>query len=319
MQVNGPNLNALNTRYSNIFQKSFESQEINWPKVASLVTSTGESETQFWLDRIPQLRQWIGDRQVNNAALLSYILTNLPFELTEGLDKFKVEDNAFGAFDGVVRMMAEAAKKFPDVLVFGPNGVLAKGQNFLTYDGQGYFSTSHPVNVNNPSQTFNGSAVQSNYQASGFPLTAANYGTARQTMRGYVGADGMPLGVRPNLLVVGPDLEATGINILQQEWIAPAGAVGGNAAGALQKNPFYGTADLLIIDDLAYQTGGWWLLDVSGSLKPFIFQLRQAAEFVSRVKPDDPGVFERHEFVYGTSMRGAAGYGPWFKAFKAHS
>lgn len=312
-QVTTAQLAALNTRFSNRFQQSFLKTKTYWKNVCSVVPSSGESETHFWLDRIPQMRQWVGDRKKNGAALLSYVLANLPYELTEALDKFKVEDNAYRAFDKVVQMMGSQVAKFPDVLVFGSNGVLASGQSFNTYDGVGFFSTSHPQNVNNTAQ---GTAM-SNYHASGYALTASNYGLARAAMRGYLGADGLPLGVMPNLLVTGPDLEATALNILKEEWIAPAAGVGGNANSVLQKNPFYGTAEPLVVDDLQWQTGGWWLLDTSGDLEPFIWQLREAAHFEYLVQPDSTPVFERHEYVYGASMRGAAGYGPWFKAFKA--
>lgn len=312
MQINPANLNALNTRYNNVFQQSFLKQEINWQKVAELIPSKGESETHFWMDRIPIPRLWTGPRKVNGAALLSYVLTNQPYELTEALDRFKVEDNAYGAFDKVVQLMGMQMKKHPDNLIFGATGTLATGQNFLTYDGVGFFSTAHPVNVNNTAQ-----GTQGNYTASGLPLTAANYATVRQKMRSFLGADGLPLGVRPNLLVVGPDLESTGLNILKEEWIAPATAYAGNAANQVQKNPFYGTADLLVVDDLQWQTGGWWLLDTTGGLKPFIWQLREAPNFVAKTKPDDPNVFDLHQYLYGSMLRGAAGYGPWFKAYKA--
>jgi phage major head subunit gpT-like protein len=312
MQITPANLAALNTRYNNIFQESFLQQEIYWNKVCTLVNSDGESETHFWLDRIPGLREWIGDRQVNGAALLSYVLANKAYELTEGLDRFKVEDNRYRAFDNVVRQMAEQSKKWPDQLVFGSTGILASGQSTVTYDGQGFFSTAHPVNVNNAAQ-----GTQSNYSASGLALTPANYNTVRKTMRGYKGADGLPLKVLPNLLIVGPDLETAGIQILKEQWLAPTGTTGVGAANTLQPNPFYGTADLLVVDDLAWQTGTWWMCDVRGAVKPFMFQLRQAAEFVYKTRPEDPSVFERHEFQYGVSTRGAAGYGPWFKAYKA--
>ena len=48
--------------------------------------------------------------------------------------------------------------------------------------------------------------------------------------------------------------------------------------------------------------------NVSKPIKPFIWQLRQAPEFVYRITPQDPVVFDTHTYVYGTSARGAIGF-----------
>lgn len=310
MDLTPANLSALRTQYSQIFQDSFLQQDVLWNKVAQLVTSKGESETHVWMDRIPQLRQWIGDRILQNAVLRDYVLTNLPFELTIALDQFRIEDNKIASFEPTVRMIAEQSKKWPDTLLFtATTGALAAGSTAITYDGVAFFSTSHPVNMDNAA-----AGTQSNYAASGRALTPVNYGFARQTMRAYKGADGLPLKVNPKLLVVPPALEATGIQILKEQWISPASATYAGASGVLQANPFYGTADLLVVDDLGGQDTTWYLLDNTKSIKPFLFQLREAAKFVMKTRPDDPAIFSRHEVQYGVSCRGAMGYGPWFLA-----
>jgi phage major head subunit gpT-like protein len=55
----------------------------------------------------------------------------------------------------------------------------------------------------------------------------------------------------------------------------------------------------------------WFLLDVSKVLKPLIWQLREAGEFVSLDNPTDDNVFNKKEFQYGWDGRGNAGYGFW--------
>lgn len=315
MELTPGNLSALYTKYSQIFQSVFLKQEIVWPKFAQLVTSTSESETHVWMDRVPQLRKWIGDRVVRNASLRDYVLSNVPYELTEGLDKFKIRDNKIQAFEPLVRMMAAQAKKWPDTLIFdGTAGILATGHTSaaVTYDSQPFFSTSHPQNPDNPSSPSN-----QNYWASGMPLTHANYAAVRAVMRSYRGADNLPLKVNPNLLVVPPALESAALQILKEDWMSPTAVVGAVAAGAPSKNALVGTADVLVVDDLAGSDDTWYLFDVKQEIKPLIFQLRDPAEFVMRVKPDDPSVFTRHEFLYGVNVRGNAGYGPYFLGAKA--
>lgn len=320
MDLSPSNLSALRTQYSQMFQESFLQQEILWPKLAQLVTSKSESETHVWMDRIPQLRKWVGDRFLQSASLRDYILSNVPYELTEALDQFRIEDNKIGSFEPVVRAMGEQAKKWPDTLIFNPasgsdpGGVLAAGTSAITYDGVPYFSTSHPVNIDNAAQ-----GVQSNYSASGKPLTFDNFRFVRAAMRAYKGADGLPLKVNPKLLIVPPALETAAEQILTMDYIAPNSTFGAGASGAMQENPLKGKADLLVVDDLAGQDTGWYLADNTKSIKPLLFQLREAAKFVMKTRPDDPAIFSRHEVQYGVSVRGAAGYGPWFLMYRAQA
>lgn len=68
------------------------------------------------------------------------------------------------------------------------------------------------------------------------------------------------------------------------------------------------------------QTGSgdpWYLFDVSRELKPFIFQLREAAQFVSKDSPMDDNVFFKKEFIYGADYRANVGFGLWQSAFKS--
>lgn len=306
-------VNALYLNFKQDWQEAFTRTKTRWQMVAQRVPSSTDTEVHFWMDRIPQLRQWVGERIVQNVALRSYSLKNLPFEHTIGLDRFKVEDNRMNAFSGVVQAIAEKAKKWPDSLMFNSaTGALPNGQNVITYDGQPFFSTAHPNNLDDPD-----SASQSNYQASGFPLNSANFGTALQAMRAYIGADGFPLEVNPSLLIVPPQMETTAIQILKEEWIAPGPATFLGAAGVLQPNPFRGVVDYVVIPELAGQPTTWYLIDNTSAIKPFIFQDRMAPEFVQKTKPDDENVVMRHELLYLTTARGAGGYGPWFMAYKA--
>lgn len=60
---------------------------------------------------------------------------------------------------------------------------------------------------------------------------------------------------------------------------------------------------------------GWYLLDTTRPIKPFIYQKREEYTFKALDNPDDPNVFHRDEFYYGTNGRGAAGYGLWQLAY----
>lgn len=60
----------------------------------------------------------------------------------------------------------------------------------------------------------------------------------------------------------------------------------------------------------------WYLLDVSRSLKPLIFQSRKTFDnLVRKDRETDDNVFDRAEFVYGNDGRCNVGYGFWQMAY----
>ena len=316
MQVDAPGTApALYTKFSQIFQSAFLGTEVIWPGVASVFNSTSEIEQHVFLDKIPKFRQWVGDRIIRSAVTRTQTLKNVPYELTEELDEYKVRDNKIDAFAPLVSMMATQAKKWPDTLLFDPvNGAIVQGANVITYDGVPFWSAAHPINPDNPALF----GTQSNFLNS--PLNAANYFLGRSTFQGWRGADGLPFYSVPNALMTGTTLEASARQILNTTYIAPAVAFGQNSAGVFQENVLKGSADYIMAPDMnpigqvgSFTGTPWMLTDSSKPLKPFLMQLRDPPEFVFNVKPDSPGVLARHAYQYFARVRGAMGYGIyWF-------
>jgi phage major head subunit gpT-like protein len=60
---------------------------------------------------------------------------------------------------------------------------------------------------------------------------------------------------------------------------------------------------------------GWYLLDLSRPVKPFILQVRKRPELVAMDRPDDENVFMRKKYLYGVDDRKNAGYGLWQLAY----
>ncbi|WP_110968486.1 Mu-like prophage major head subunit gpT family protein [Pseudomonas huaxiensis] len=59
----------------------------------------------------------------------------------------------------------------------------------------------------------------------------------------------------------------------------------------------------------------WYLLDVSRSLKPLIFQVRRKYNLIAMSRPEDESVFMRNECRYGVDARVNAGFGFWQFAY----
>lgn len=76
-------------------------------------------------------------------------------------------------------------------------------------------------------------------------LDAANYAASRAAMMSVQNAEGRPLGLKPNLLLVPPALEAEAREILQAQFI-----IGDPSSGGSKTNIWQGTADLLVVPEL---------------------------------------------------------------------
>jgi phage major head subunit gpT-like protein len=77
-------------------------------------------------------------------------------------------------------------------------------------------------------------------------LNPTNYAVARTAMMSLTNSEGRPLGIKPSMLLVPPSLEALAREILQAQFI-----IGDPAAGGAKSNIWQGTADLLVVPELA--------------------------------------------------------------------
>ena len=60
MIVNQANLHGLTVGYSTAFNKSFDTTQSNYQKVATVVPSTTGEQDYKWLGQMPGMREWIG-------------------------------------------------------------------------------------------------------------------------------------------------------------------------------------------------------------------------------------------------------------------
>ncbi len=288
MIINQQALRGLYTGFKTIFGKAFEATPTLWNKVATRVTSENGEENYKWLGRIPRMREWIGDREVQNLSAADYTIKNKDFELTIGVDRNDIEDDRIGLYTPVIQDIAQSAAQFPDELVFQ---LLKDGFTNLCYDGKPFFAADHKV----------GRKTVSN--RSDKRLTAESYAAARSAMMSLVDENGKSLKLVPNLLVVPPALEDAARKILKAEQIDGT------------TNIYKDTAELLVVPDLAGADTAWYLLCTSKALLPLIYQERKVPKFVSLDSETDTNVFMRKQYLYGVDGRANAGYGFWQMAY----
>lgn len=142
MIINQQNLATLFTGFRASFQTGFAGHTSVWNQIATEVPSSTKQERYAWLGQFPNMREWIGDRQVHNIAASDYSITNKPFELTVGVPRDDIEDDTYGVFTPLFNEMGRSSAALPDQLVFG---LLKDGFTQKCYDGQPFFSATHKV------------------------------------------------------------------------------------------------------------------------------------------------------------------------------
>ena len=69
MVVNQATLRSIGVGFSTLFNRAFENTETTWEKVATKVTSDTKEQEYGWLGQFPQMREWIGSREVQKMLL----------------------------------------------------------------------------------------------------------------------------------------------------------------------------------------------------------------------------------------------------------
>ena len=285
MVVNQSNLLGLGVGFSTAFNIGFEGTPTTWAKVATRVPSSTKEQEYSWLGQFPQMREWIGSREIQKLVMHGYTIRNKTFESTIAVPREDIEDDNYGTYGSVFTRLGEAAAQHPDTLVWG---LLMEGFSKKCYDNKAFFSDQHPIKKGVTSSNVLKKA-----------LSPESYETARAMIMSQVGENGKSLKIIPDTLFVAPANESMGRKILECEFIEGT------------SNPLYHTATLEVIPDLAENPKQWFLACTKKALKPMIFQEREKIRFQSFVNEHDEHVFMQKEYLYGASGRHNAGYGFW--------
>lgn len=198
MIVNKQSLSTIFINLKTTFNKAFESTESMWQKIAMLVPSGSSQNDYKWLSNFPQMRKWIGEKNIKSLEGFSYTIVNDDFEVTVEVDRNHIEDDTLGIYAPQTQMAGYSAKQLPDEIVIE---LVNNGHANLCYDGQNFFDTDHPVN--DASVSNKGTVALS---IATLAAAKASYGLARTKMKQFKDDEGRPLNISPNILLVGPAL-----------------------------------------------------------------------------------------------------------------
>ncbi|NHM25455.1 head protein [Desulfofundulus sp. TPOSR] len=285
MLLNAQNLKAAARGFRALFFESLEGVKTPYELLAMVVNSTSPEETYNWLASLPRMREWVGDRVIHALAAHGFTIKNKDWEATIEVDRNEIIFDKLNLVRPRIQMLARAAAEhYMDLII----DLLVNGFNQTCYDGQYFFDEDHIGGSNRTSA----------------PLSATSYNAAYAAMMSLTDENGKPLNITPTHLVFGPALRATALEILTAER---------DQYGATNINR--GSAEPLLLPQLAAHPTMWFLLDLSKPIKPFILQIVKQVDFVGFESLTDEVVFMKKKFLYGIDSIDNAGYGLWQLAY----
>lgn len=302
MNVNGQTLNAIAAGLKKNFNQTFTETATFYKKVAMVVPSSNSQETYAWLQSFPSMRKWVGDKVLHKLAAQGYTIVNDDWEVTVEVKRNDIEDDNIGQYSTMSQQAGWSSAQLPDEMAAE---LINKGHENKCYDGEMFFSAKHPVTVKGKEQKVS-NLFNKALSAESAAAAKASYGIARTKMGAYVDYEGRNLKVKPNLLIVGTDLEDTARTLLTADKLENG-----------DQNIYKGTAELLVIHDI--KAGEWYLEDTRMPVKALMIQERKKPVFVSQTDMNADGVFSRATYKFGAEARYGAGYGFWQLMLKGYA
>ncbi|MDR3323126.1 MAG: Mu-like prophage major head subunit gpT family protein [Zoogloeaceae bacterium] len=140
MQITPHLITLLSQGFNAAFIKAIESVPATWPQIAMQINSQSNAENYGWVKDLPGMREWIGQRVVNNLESTTAVLQNRKWEHTIGLKADDIEDDRIGIYSNIIQQQAEIAARHPDDLVWA---LLRAGFTTPGFDGQPFFDADH--------------------------------------------------------------------------------------------------------------------------------------------------------------------------------
>lgn len=312
-------ITQVNTRIGQIYTEitPAETHE-QWSSVEPM---QGAIWSTAWTGKMPKARPWFGSRIVHEPALQTYQVEPIPYELTYGMDRFRLDDssvNGQSPFWRELPDMAEQWRKQPeyelrDLLeALGIQGTAARQAG---PDGLAAFGTAHPIDIYLPTFNFGGLFTAGTYcndftgggvtiggTLIGGALSQASFATVLAYMGQIPGEDGESLGVTPDMMMVPKTLAIEADFILKSKyWASPqwggfsplTGQVGAadNMLARMGVRP--------VVNPFLKTTKRWYLMDSTHAIKPLLWIVREAPRQVPRIGESDPIVFDSHRYTWG--------------------
>jgi phage major head subunit gpT-like protein len=160
MLINSTTLRELDTQVQLTFNRGLQRTVTPWQPIAMMSNSTTAENLYPLFKELGGIREWIGDRVVQNVERDGFRLANRDWEATYGIDRNAVLDDSFGSLAPLFETAGQEVGSFPSEQAYG---LLKAGHDTLGPDGQNFFDTDHPLASGTGSNDMGGSSVEAWY------------------------------------------------------------------------------------------------------------------------------------------------------------
>jgi len=254
--------------------------------LATEIPSSKAIENYKWLGDLPQMEEWKNDRIMSMLEAYGWAIENKKWQATVRVKNDDIADDALGLLPVQLAGMGDEARlQAPQlvarVLLNGFDGaVYPELGDGLSFDGAFFFSAAHVTGSNLLTVAF----------------SATNLATATQLLRLQKRFDGRNLGAKGTHLFVGVEDEALAEKVLKQETLASG-----------ESNTNKGKYTLVVSPEI--QLGEWFVTDLSGPVRPMLFQNREGIVTTTvGGRSGDVVGFMYDETWFGAQARNNAGY-----------
>lgn len=283
MNLTTENMRNLFYAFNACLQKGLGGGWSDWTKFCTVINSGTLIEKYPMTVISGGMREWIGERVINEISGKVFEVVNRDYEHTEGVSRNDIEDDNIGFYQALFTEMGlNAANLWP---LLAAQALTGTGK---WADGTAFFAADRKV----------GKAVINN-KVDG-ELSTENYEKARAQMMTFCKPDGRtPLGLVPDTLMVGPQLEVEARRILKADLVVADGATVSN----VHKDECEVLVNPFLVGDHAKK---WFLLNTKRGVKPVVVQQRKVGALVRWDKDSDECVKTLNRNEYGLHYRGAA-------------
>ena len=298
------------TLFDEVFLGEMDPSQDNWQLYSRSEGMTGTAFEYRFLNDLPEARKWIGKKEFKASRANKHRISVEDYEQSTSVSKVDYLQDPEGV-GSVLRRWLSGARGHINQLVVEK---FLLGDTDVCFDGLSLFNTAHP---NGP-----GGTTQSNRVTT--TLSQAAYRTAKSAMRTYKGPSGRPLGIRPDLLMVGPTKEDQARDIIEARdrvvAVDNAGLESGTrVAAAAIENVISGDGVRLLVEPRigggvngagADTSNMWFLMD--SRLPAMVVGIAQAP-----YPQDDTDEFlaGAAEYHFSIESQLAIGYGLWYGVY----
>lgn len=287
MLVNRETLMAVSISWHTTFFRRLSEAPAPYADVAVVVPSTSKKEMHTWVNSVPRMRKWVGDRVIDKLSAEGTEIVNEDYANGVTVERDDIEDDKTGQVGERVRQCADAWPWLLEELVFTTlNGAF---DTVRAWDGQWLVDTDHVAAT--------GGATQSNHLGA-VALDDANFSAALARFIGLKLDNGQTASVKPAILLTGID---------PTTWQAAQDIVNKSTLADGTENLNKGKVRHIWSGHI---TGAkWFVLADPRDVPAIILQIRRQAQFRAPVADFNEFIaFMRKDLYFGAD--GTAGVGP---------